>query len=34
MEHILPDLPYPKNAFESHISAEPLEFHHGRHHAV
>lgn len=28
----LPDLPYPKNALEPHISARTLEFHHGKHH--
>jgi superoxide dismutase, Fe-Mn family len=32
-EHRLPDLPYPKNALEPHISAETLEYHHGKHHA-
>jgi Fe-Mn family superoxide dismutase len=30
----LPELPYPKNALEPHISAETLEFHHGKHHAT
>lgn len=34
MEHKLPDLPYPKNALEPHISAETLEYHHGKHHAT
>ena len=34
MEHKLPDLPYPANALEPHISAETLEFHHGKHHAT
>jgi superoxide dismutase, Fe-Mn family len=29
---ILPDLPYPPNALEPHISARTLEFHHGKHH--
>lgn len=29
----LPDLPYPKNALEPHVSKETLEFHHGKHHA-
>ncbi|RRQ21556.1 superoxide dismutase [Thiohalobacter thiocyanaticus] len=33
MTHTLPDLPYPGNALEPHISAETLEFHHGKHHA-
>lgn len=28
----LPDLPYPKNALEPHMSARTLEFHHGKHH--
>jgi Fe-Mn family superoxide dismutase len=28
----LPPLPYEKNALEPHISAETLEFHHGKHH--
>ncbi|MBN1513995.1 MAG: superoxide dismutase [Phycisphaerae bacterium] len=28
----LPDLPYARNALEPHISAETLEFHHGKHH--
>jgi Fe-Mn family superoxide dismutase len=32
MSFTLPDLPYPKNALEPHISAETLEFHHGKHH--
>ena len=27
-----PELPYPKNALEPHISARTLEFHHGKHH--
>ena len=30
----LPELPYPKNALAPHISAETLEFHHGKHHAA
>jgi Fe-Mn family superoxide dismutase len=34
MEHKLPDLPYPVNALEPHISKETLEFHHGKHHAT
>ena len=29
----LPPLPYPKNALEPHVSAETLEYHHGKHHA-
>ncbi|MFP4607234.1 MAG: superoxide dismutase [Thiohalospira sp.] len=32
MEHQLPDLPYAKDALEPHISAETLEYHHGKHH--
>lgn len=32
MTHSLPDLPYPKDALAPHISAETLEFHHGKHH--
>ncbi len=32
MTHQLPPLPYDKNALEPHISAETLEFHHGKHH--
>jgi Fe-Mn family superoxide dismutase len=32
MAHQLPDLPYAKDALEPHISAETLEFHHGKHH--
>src|SRR5215472_16280766 len=28
----LPPLPYDKNALAPHISAETLEFHHGKHH--
>jgi len=33
MAHKLPDLPYAQNALEPHISAETLEYHHGKHHA-
>ena len=32
MAHELPPLPYAKNALEPYISAETLEFHHGKHH--
>ena len=32
MEHALPPLPYPKDALQPAISAETLEFHHGKHH--
>jgi len=28
----LPPLPYPNNALEPHISAQTLDFHHGKHH--
>ena len=28
----LPDLPYAKDALEPHISAQTLDFHHGKHH--
>ncbi|HOP06134.1 MAG TPA: superoxide dismutase [candidate division Zixibacteria bacterium] len=32
MEHKLPNLPFAKDALEPHISAETLEYHHGKHH--
>ncbi len=32
MIHKLPDLPFAKDALEPHISAETLEYHHGKHH--
>ena len=32
MKHILPELPYSKDALAPYISAETLEFHHGKHH--
>lgn len=32
MAFTLPELPYAKNALEPHISAETLEYHHGKHH--
>jgi len=32
MEHVLPPLPYAKDALAPHISAETLEYHHGKHH--
>jgi Fe-Mn family superoxide dismutase len=32
MKHELPPLPYAKNALEPHMSAETLEYHHGKHH--
>ncbi|MBB6125196.1 superoxide dismutase [Sphingobium subterraneum] len=34
MAFTLPDLPYPKDAFGSTISAETFEYHHGKHHAA
>jgi Fe-Mn family superoxide dismutase len=34
MAHELPELPYAKDALEPHISAETLEYHHGKHHAA
>lgn len=30
----LPDLPYARDALAPHISAETMEFHHGKHHAA
>lgn len=32
MPFTLPDLPYPQNALEPHITANTLSFHHGKHH--
>src|SRR6185295_8938534 len=32
MTFTLPELPYPKDALAPHISAETLDFHHGKHH--
>jgi Fe-Mn family superoxide dismutase len=32
-EHILPALPYPRDALEPHISAETIDYHYGKHHA-
>ncbi len=32
MTHELPALPYAKDALQPHISAETLEYHHGKHH--
>lgn len=32
MAFTLPDLPYPQNALEPHMSANTLGFHHGKHH--
>src|SRR5450432_2082392 len=34
MAFSLPPLPYDKNALAPHISAETLEYHHGKHHAA
>jgi Fe-Mn family superoxide dismutase len=31
--HILPELPYPRDALEPHISAETIDYHYGKHHA-
>ena len=31
--HQLPELPYPRDAMEPHISRETLDFHYGKHHA-
>jgi Fe-Mn family superoxide dismutase len=32
MKHQLPELPYSKDALEPYISADTLEYHHGKHH--
>ncbi len=32
MPFVLPDLPYARDALAPHISAETLDFHHGKHH--
>lgn len=32
MKHKLPELPYPMNALEPHMSKETLEYHYGKHH--
>ena len=34
MPYRLPELPYAKDALAPHLSAETLEFHHGKHHAT
>lgn len=34
MEHVLPALPYSQDALTTHISAETLAFHYGKHHAA
>ncbi len=34
MEHVLPALPYAKDALVPHISVETLDFHYGKHHAT
>jgi Fe-Mn family superoxide dismutase len=33
-EHTLPPLPYALDALQPHMSAETLEYHHGKHHAA
>jgi len=33
-KHELPSLPYAEDALEPHISAETLQYHHGKHHAT
>jgi Fe-Mn family superoxide dismutase len=33
-QHILPELPYARDALAPHISAETLDFHYGKHHAT
>jgi superoxide dismutase len=33
MKHELPELPFAEKALEPHISAETLQYHHGKHHA-
>ena len=32
MAFVLPDLPYPKDAFGDILSAETFDYHHGKHH--
>lgn len=32
MLHVLPELPYARNALEPHISAETIDYHYGKHH--
>ena len=32
MPHLLPELPWAKNALEPHISAETIDYHYGKHH--
>jgi Fe-Mn family superoxide dismutase len=32
MAHVLPELPYAQDALAPHISAEPFEYHYGKHH--
>jgi superoxide dismutase, Fe-Mn family len=34
MAHLLPELPFAKDAFGKFISAEGFEYHHGKHHAA
>jgi superoxide dismutase, Fe-Mn family len=33
MKHELPELPFAETALEPHVSAETLQYHHGKHHA-
>ena len=32
MAFVLPELPYAKDALQPHLSAETLDYHHGKHH--
>ena len=32
MEHVLPELPYARDALAPHISAETIDYHYGKHH--
>jgi len=34
MSFQLPDLPFARDALSPHMSAETLDFHHGKHHAA
>lgn len=34
MEYKLPELPYPKDALQPHLSAETIDFHYGKHHSA
>ena len=33
-KHTLPDLPYPYDSLEPHISADIMKLHHSKHHAT